>query len=91
MSRFSAGALLLAVAAFAAGPWAHAVGRITDAASAVEAAKRYSKAKCAPKAPCTYKAERDGKQWRVWVRHKEGTLVLYFDAEGNLLRRLEAD
>ena len=73
---------------------------ITNAESAMEAAKRYTKASCTGDTRCTYKPERDGKQWRVWVRmtKREGTrstaagsLVLYFDRDGNLLRRLEAD
>lgn len=82
------GALLASILAVLAPP---AFAAITDSASAVEAAKRYTKARCTATAPCRYKAERDGKQWRVWVQHAAGKLVLSFDAEGNLLRRLEAD
>lgn len=77
---------------------------ITDARSAVEAAKRYTRARCTDAAPCRYKAQHEGRQWRVWVRPvkpppgvrrmrpDEGpALVLYFDVDGNLIRRLEAD
>lgn len=77
---------------------------ITDDASAIAAAKRYLKARCTVETPCTFKPEHEGRQWRVWVqltkRHAAnqaprpypgGTLILYFDAKGNLTRRLEAD
>lgn len=77
---------------------------ITGNDSAIAAAKRWLKARCNAETPCTFKPEQEGKQWRVWVqltkRHAPnqaprpypgGTLVLYFDAKGNLTRRLEAD
>ena len=77
---------------------------ITDNASAVEAAKRYLKARCTTETPCSFKPEHEGKQWRVWVQltkrnapgavahpYPGGTLILYFDAKGSLLRRLEGD
>lgn len=77
---------------------------ITDSASAIETAKRYVKARCTSETPCKFKPEREGKQWRVWVQltrrdapnqaprpYPGGTLILYFDAKGNLLRRLEGD
>ena len=77
---------------------------ISDAASAVDAAKRYVKARCTDETPCKFKPEREGKQWRVWVQttrrdsanaaprpYPGGTLILYFDAKGNLIRRLEGD
>jgi hypothetical protein len=66
---------------------------ITDAASAIEAARKYVKARCKAEAPCKFKPEREGNQWRVWVKlpNPGGSLVLYFDTKGNLLRRLEAD
>ncbi len=108
MKRFAAaprgpiGALLLA--AFGGIPGiAFAQEPITDAPSAVEAAKRHVRGRCTPSAPCRFKAERDGTRWRVWVRPArrlsppgrapatEGTLVLYFDRQGHLLRRLEAE
>ncbi len=77
---------------------------ITDDASAIAAAKRYLKARCTDETPCKFKPEHEGKQWRVWVQltkrsapnhaprpYPGGTLILYFDAKGNLTRRLEAD
>jgi hypothetical protein len=77
---------------------------ITDDASAVEAAKRYLKARCTLETPCKFKPEHEGTQWRVWVQltrrnaanqaprpYPGGTLILYFDAKGNLTRRLEGD
>lgn len=77
---------------------------ITDATSAIDAAKRYVKARCTVETPCKFKPEREGKQWRVWVQltrrdsanslprpYPGGTLILYFDARGNLIRRLEGD
>src|SRR5258707_15551143 len=77
---------------------------ITDNASAIEAAKRYLKARCTEETPCTFKPEHEGKQWRVWVQltrrsapnaaprpYPGGTVILYFDAGGNLTRRLEGD
>ena len=92
-------ALFLASATFGAGAAA-----ITDDASAVEAARRYLKARCTTETPCKFKPEHEGKQWRVWVQltrrsapnqaprpYPGGTLVLYFDGKGNLLRRLEAE
>lgn len=78
--------------------------RIENPASAIEAAKRWTKARCNPETPCTFKPEREGNQWRVWVQltkrnapnqapqpYPGGTLILYFDVNGNLLRRLEGD
>lgn len=77
---------------------------ITDNASAINAAARYLKARCTTETPCTFKPEREGNQWRVWVQltrrsaanraplpYPGGTLILYFDAKGNLMRRLEAE
>lgn len=66
--------------------------KIVDEASAIEAAKRYTKAKCTTQAPCAFKARREGKQWNVWVQFpKQGHVVLYFDAEGSLVRRIEGE
>jgi hypothetical protein len=90
-------AIALAAASLAAGAESNG---ITDAESAVRAAKRFTKGQCTAKVPCTYKAQRDGKQWRVWVKQTKAeaasagarrTVVLYFDSNGTLLRRLEAD
>lgn len=77
---------------------------ISDDASAIEAAKRWLKARCTTETPCKFKAEHEGTQWRVWVQltrrnaanqaprpYPGGTLILYFDAKGNLTRRLEGD
>jgi hypothetical protein len=93
-------AALLAVAA----AFASEAGPIVDNASAIEAAKRYLKARCTAQTPCTFKPQHEGSQWRVWVQltkrsspgaeprpYPGGTLILYFDAKGSLLRRLEAD
>jgi len=94
------------LAAFALGmcglAWAQSA-KITDKPSAVEAAKRYTKGRCTPRAPCTFRAEREGKQWRVWVHlskrdqaragtpESERYIILFFDADGNLLRRIEGE
>ena len=96
LGMLAAGAMTLALA--------QAGSEITDASSAVEVAKRYVKGRCTAETPCTYRPEREGKQWRVWVQltkrdaanqaprpYPGGTLILYFDAKGNLLRRLEGD
>lgn len=94
-----------AVLAFAAAAaFASDAMPIVDNASAVEAAKHYLKARCTPETPCTFKPQHEGKQWRVWVQltrrgsanaaphpYPGGTLILYFDAKGSLLRRLEGD
>jgi hypothetical protein len=77
---------------------------ISDNASAIEAAKRWLKARCTNETPCTFKPEHEGKQWRVWVQltkrnapnqasrpYPGGTLILYFDESGNLTRRLEGE
>jgi hypothetical protein len=75
-----------------------------DEASAIAAAKRYTKAQCAAETPCTYKPRREGKQWNVWVQFTKrsapdkaprpypgGHVVLYFDREGSLVRRVEGE
>ena len=77
---------------------------IADSAGAIRAAQRYTKGRCVAEPPCKYKAEKEGNQWRVWVRipkrsnpreitntYPAGTIVLFFDRKGHLLRRLEAD
>ena len=74
---------------------------IIDAASAILAAKQYTKASCNAVTPCTYKAQREGKQWRVAVKltkrnsprgaalpYAGGDMFLYFDSRGHLIRRL---
>src|SRR5205085_5400158 len=68
--------------------------RISDQASAVEAAKRYLKARCTAETPCKFRAEREANQWRVWVelprrsvsRGPAQQIVLFFDVSGNLIR-----
>ena len=98
--RLFAAALLTSVAFTA-----HAqTKRIDSPESAIEAAKRWTKARCNAETPCTFKPEREGSQWRVWVQltrrrspnaapqpYPGGTLIFYFDLNGNLLRRLEGD
>jgi hypothetical protein len=77
---------------------------ITDAESAIAAARRYTKGQCTPESPCTYKAQHEGRQWRVRVQLSKrktarevaqqnpgGSIILYFDTGGNLIRRLDAD
>ena len=100
MGRFLGALFLTASAA----TFAAADSKITDNASAVDAAKRYLKTRCTAETPCTFKPEHEGKQWRVWVQltkrnspngaprpYPGGTLILYFDADGSLKRRLEAE
>lgn len=91
-----AGALLPAAFCQAAEP-------ITSTASATEAAKHLMKVRCAGETACKYKAEREGKQWRVWVHFSkradragarpvaDGYVVLYFDGQGTLIRRVEGE
>jgi hypothetical protein len=99
VSRFVALSGIAATVAFGA-----EVAGITDSASAIDAAKHYLKARCTSETPCTFKPQHEGKQWRVWVQltkrnsaseaprhYPGGTLILYFDAKGTLLRRLEGD
>lgn len=76
---------------------------VIDEASAIAAAKKYTKAKCT-ETPCTYRPRREGPQWNVWVeftkRHAPGEkprpyhgghVILYFDAEGHLVRRIQGE
>lgn len=94
-------ALVIATASLGAGAGANG---ITDADSAILAAKRYTKGQCSAESPCTYKALHEGKQWRVRVQLSKrktarevaqptpgGSIILYFDSDGNLIRRLDAD
>ena len=103
ITKTSAGilfALLLGAATAAAAQGA----RIETPAAATEAAKKYLKARCTTETPCTFKPEREGNQWRVWVQltrraapnhapkpYPGGTVILFFDLNGTLIRRLEAD
>ena len=77
--------------------------RVADEASAVAAAKRYTKAQCTD-TPCHYRARREGRQWNVWVdftrRERPGAkpqpyhgghVILYFNEEGQLVRRIKGE
>ena len=76
------------VAAVAAEP-------VTTAQAATEAARRYTKALCTERKPCRYRAEAQGpREWRVWVYQGKGTeprVILFFDREGNLVRRIQGE
>ena len=78
--------------------------QITDEASAIAAAKRYTKARCTSKTPCEFRARREGKQWNVYVeftkrndpreiaqKYPGGHVILYFNQQGQLVRRLEGE
>lgn len=97
-------ALLCAALVAATAALAGEGSRITSKAAAIDAAKRYLKGRCNAQTPCKFRPEHEGRQWRVWVQltrreaanraphpYPGGTLVLYFDENGNLIRRLEAD
>lgn len=95
---------LLAVSLCCAiGAWASETTRVTDEASAIAAAKRYTKARCT-ETPCQYRPRREGKQWNVWVEFTKrnrpgekplpypgGHLILYFNEEGQLVRRIQGE
>ena len=83
---------------------AQTADRLATAADAVEAAKKHVRARCTAETPCKYRAEREGNRWRVWVdltkKHSPrdkaypypgGHIVLYFDRDGSLLRRVDGD
>lgn len=78
--------------------------QITDEASAVAAAKRYTKAQCRPETPCHFQARREGKQWNVLVeftkrnnpretanKYSGGHVLLYFNEQGQLVRRVQGE
>lgn len=78
--------------------------QLTDEASAIAAAKRYTKARCTKERPCEFRARREGKQWNVMVefsrrnnpreiaqRYPGGHVLLYFNQQGQLVRRVEAE
>jgi hypothetical protein len=91
--------LLFAASAVA---WASS-GRVTDEASAIAAAKKYVKAQCAAEKPCHFKPRREGSQWNVLVeftkrnaagnleRYPGGHVLLYFNQEGQLVRRVKGE
>ncbi len=83
---------------------ASAADRISDSAAAIRAAQRYVAGRCTAQTPCRFRAEREGRQWRVWVRLSQRNargqvvyprpakhVILFFDTSGNLIRRLEAE
>ncbi|HET7401206.1 MAG TPA: hypothetical protein VFJ62_05475 [Usitatibacter sp.] len=88
---------VLATLALAAMAGAVEGARITSAAEAIDAAKKYVKGRCVPSPPCKYRAQHEGPQWRVWVDLPKkgatpgGHIILFFDLDGNLIRRLEGD
>jgi hypothetical protein len=95
----SIGAIVASVAAFAGES-----AQITDEASAIAAAKRYTKARCTTETPCEFRARREGKQWNVFVeltkrnrpgeiaqRYPGGHVLLYFNRQGQLVRRVEGE
>jgi hypothetical protein len=78
--------------------------QVTDEASAIAAAKRYTKAHCTKETPCEFRARREGKQWNVLVEFTKrndpreiaqkfpgGHVLLYFNQEGQLVRRVEGE
>jgi hypothetical protein len=96
---FASALLVLAAAASA-----NDTTRVTDEASAIAAAKRYTKARCKPETPCHFQARREGKQWNVFVeftkrnnsreianRYPGGHVLLYFNEEGQLVRRVQGE
>jgi hypothetical protein len=95
---------LSTVLLFATSPIALAnSGRVTDEASAIAAAKKYVKAQCAAEKPCHFKPRREGSQWNVLVeftkrneagnleRYPGGHVLLYFNQEGQLVRRVKGE
>src|SRR5437763_14567939 len=67
------GAVLASIAAIVASVAVIAAEstQVTDEASAIAAAKRYTKARCSTETPCEYRARREGKQWNVFVEFKK--------------------
>jgi hypothetical protein len=76
---------------------------VTDEASAIATAKKYVKAQCAAEKPCHFKPRREGSQWNVLVeftkrneagkleRYPGGHVLLYFNQEGQLVRRVNGE
>ena len=77
-------------------------GRVTDEASAIAVAKKYVKAQCT-ETPCHFTPRREGSQWNVMVeftkrnaagkldRYPGGHVLLYFNQEGQLVRRVKGE
>jgi len=93
-----AGVVVLAASAVV---WAD-TGQVTDEASAIAVAKRYVKAQCT-ETPCHFTPRREGSQWNVRVeftkrneagkldRYPGGHVLLYFNQEGQLVRRVKGE
>ena len=76
--------------------------QVTDEASAIAVAKRYMKARCTAETPCEFRPRREGAQWNVWVEFTKrsrpgakpqpyhgGHVILYFNQQGQLVRRID--
>lgn len=92
--------VISSIAGFAAGMvMAAESSRVTDEASAIAAAKKYVKAQCTVKTPCRFKPRREGTQWNVLVEFTKrnpgeqprGHVLLYFNQEGQLVRRVDGE
>jgi hypothetical protein len=82
--------------------WANSV-RVADEASAIAVAKKYVKAQCTTEAPCHFTPRREGSHWNVLVeftkrnaagkldRYPGGHVLLYFNQEGQLVRRVKGE
>jgi hypothetical protein len=77
---------------------------ITDEASAIAEARKYVKARCSDQSPCRFRPRREGARWNVWVEftrrdspgakphpYSGGHVILYFDADGRLVKRIEGE
>jgi hypothetical protein len=91
-------ALLVAVAGDAL------AASITDEASAIAEARKYVKARCSDQSPCRFRPRREGPRWNVWVEftrrdspgakphpYTGGHVILYFDGDGRLVKRIEGE
>ena len=100
----SAGAAPATIVAIVIAGWCFpvAAAKVVDEASGIAEASKYVKSRCTDDTPCRFKPRREGRQWNVWVEftkragpgHKPrpyhgGHVILYFDAEGRLVRRIE--
>ena len=96
--RFTSSIVALAASAVV---WANS-DRVTDEASAIALAKKYVKAQCT-ETPCHFTPRREGSQWNVLVeftkrneagkfdRYPGGHVLLYFNREGQLVRRVKGE
>jgi hypothetical protein len=75
---------------------------VTDEASAIAEAKRYTRAHCGAETPCAFRPRREGSRWNVWVEftrrdapggkphpYAGGYVILYFDTQGRLVKRIQ--